>query len=57
VASGSEVTPWVKRPFVKAFAQLVQDQVDNGNQVEVSAEKARQMFDLIRSGLDQDEEE
>jgi hypothetical protein len=57
VASSTEVTPWIKRPFVKALAQLVQDQVEEGKQMELSESRAREMFNLVRAGLDSEEEE
>ncbi len=58
VASSNEVMPWVKRNFVKAFGQTVQDQVDEGRQVVLTENEARARFDLaIRQIQDADTEE
>jgi hypothetical protein len=51
VASSNEVVRVVKRPFVKALAQLVQDQVSEGKQYAIDADQARNLFDLARRSI------
>jgi ABC-type iron transport system FetAB ATPase subunit len=57
IASSPVVTPWIKRPFVKAFAMTVQDQVDNGEQFVLSETEGAARFDLARDEIMRDEEE
>ena len=46
IASSSEVAPFIKRPFVKALAQLIQDQVGDDAQRILTENEARSKFDL-----------
>lgn len=57
IASSGAVTPWVKRPFVKAFAMTVQDQVDNGEQFMLSEADAKARFNLAHDLVIKDDEE
>lgn len=57
IASSKEVTPWVKRPFVKALATTVQDQVDNSEQFVLSDAEGRARFDLAHDQVVRDDEE
>jgi hypothetical protein len=57
IASSRAVTAWVKRPFVKAIAMTVQDQVDNGEQFVLSEADAKARFDLAHDQVISDGEE
>jgi hypothetical protein len=51
VASSDEVTQAVKRPFIKALAQLVESQVGDGLQAAIDDESARGLFDLAKRSI------
>jgi len=53
VASFDEVNRFIKRPFVKALAQLVQDQISDHNQGAVTEDQARGLFDLAKRAVNQ----
>ena len=57
IASSRAVTAWVKRPFVKAIAMTVQDQVDNGEQFVLSEVDAKARFELAHDQVISDGEE
>ena len=51
IASSNEVIRWIKRPFVKALAQCIADQVDEPAQRVLSEEETRARFDLARKSI------
>ena len=60
LAASNEINRVVKRPFVKALAQLVQTQIADGNQRPIDEDEARGLFDLARRSaalVDSSEEE
>jgi hypothetical protein len=51
VAASGEVFGFIKRPYVKALGQLVEEQLSEGTQAGISAEEARRRFDLARESI------
>lgn len=52
VACSDEVNRVIKRPFVKALAQLVDTQVGDGSQERISEEEARGLFDIAKRDIE-----
>lgn len=53
VAASGGVLSFVKRPFVKALGQLVEEQVVDGKQVEIDEDEARRRFNLARKAVEE----
>lgn len=53
VASSQNLNPWIKRPFVKALSQTIQDQVDDEKQYILEQEQAYSKFEVAIEDIEQ----